>query len=362
MPGLRKTLFVTICSNNKKKGGSAGYDEKRSILSCVSGPMRRELLAGRARVLGLIKRGGKDRDGKRISEKPHNRELVKGPDFGGSDTGARYLPAAERYAGSFFAQFGPDVGLLYSGSASVVIMSGLYGLALADEPVQDNSCHLNDHPTIREVWTARDLMTEAILSLISERKIERVLDFTSLHSYRYVLDWRRIRARLPKGVLHLFGEKSTGDSLLTPLGALARRLLGDRTERELLDLKSGQFLQTETERIYLHSGEGAPGKGLPHGLLDELSLFDTCDEVARMARDVRRLLRKVDPEFDDRGVPTRIDALARERRIPRDVALAMKDIVKWRDQVERQYSFTALQIPIDWLRERHKAVAKWRRS
>ncbi len=358
MAEQRKVLFVTICSNNKKTGGSAGYDRSRSIAACLDASLGAELLDGRARVLEVIKKGGKTRDGKRIADLSRNRTLVKGPDLGGDSENGRYLPAEQRYRGSFYSQLGSDAHpLLSAGPASAVILSGLYGVLLPDEPIQDYSCHLNDHPSIRNVWSGSNLATEVLLRLVRNQGIEKIIDFTALHSYRYLLDWCRIRASVPGGVLHLFGEQTRGESLLTPLGALARSLLVERTEQELLRLENGQFLKTETERIYCHSGDHPPQK-LPQGLQDEVNLFDACDEVVRMARDVRRQLHALDPAFEDKGMPSRIDRLAAERGIPSEVAQAMKDIMKWRNEIEHQYSFTALQIPIDWLRKRYEIARR----
>jgi len=354
MPEQRKVLFVTICSNNKKTGGSAGYDPSRSIAACLSTSLGADILGGRARVLELIKKGGKTRDGKRIAELPRNRGLVKGPDLGGDSGNGRYLPAEERYRGTFYTQLGSGAqSLLSSGPASAVILSGLYGVLLPDEPIQDYSCHLNDHPAIRNVWTASNLATEAVLRLVKSQGIEKILDFTALHSYRYLLDWCRIRNSVSGGVLHLFGEQTTGDSLLTPLGALARSLLVEKSEQQLHEIQNGDFLRTETERIYCHSGDRPP-RNLPQEVQDEVNLFDTCDEVVRMARDVRRRLHAIDPGFQDKGIPSRIDRLAAARRIAPEVARAMKDIVKWRNEIEHQYSFTAQQIPIDLLRKRYE--------
>ncbi len=351
-----KVLFVTICSNNKKAGGKAGYDSSKSLPTRVGGQLGAEILHGRARVLELIKKGGKTRGGIRISELFGNHALVKGPDLGGADPDGRYLPAAQRYGGSFFAQLGPDAdSLLSSGPASVAVLSGLYGTLLAGEPIQDYSCHLNDHPAIRTVWAGSGLATDAVVGLVKALGVEKVLDFTALHSHRYLLDWDTIRKNAPGGVLHLFGERTTGNSLLTPLGAVARALLSGQTEEELLCLQNGQFLQAETERIYCHSGDRPP-RDLPHELRDEVAMFDACDEVVRMAREVRRRLYALDPAFEDKGIPSRIDRLVTERRISGDVAEAMKDIIRWRNQVEHQYSFTALQIPIDWLRTRYEVA------
>jgi len=357
MPRLRKALIVTISSNSKKRGGRTGYDKDRSILEAAGEPASRYLLAGRDRVFELIKGGAKNRDGQRIVDTPRNGALVKGPDFGWSSQEARYLPAAERYRGNFFAQFSTDPEPLKSGSASVAILSGLYGVALADEPIQDYACHLNDNPTIRDVWTG--LATDVILGLIERQGIERVIDFTALHSYRYLLEWGRFADVLPGGVLHLFGGRMTGDSLLIPLGALARHLLTGKSESELLRLESGQVLQAGKEDIYLHSEKGPRPDNLPTRLSDEVDLFDACEEVVRMARDVRRLLHYIQPDFDDKDTSKQIDDLVAERRVPKDVAEAMRDIVNWRDQIERHYSFTALQAPIDWLRRQYEMVKRW---
>ncbi|RPI28397.1 MAG: peroxide stress protein YaaA [Acidobacteria bacterium] len=353
-----EVLMVIVCCNNKKSGGLPYGDSERSILSMLQPPLGAELIGARSRVFDWIAAGGQTCNGERMRDLPRNQGLVKGPDFGGTSTTAGYLPASERYQGAFYSELGADgPELLSSGSAWVLILSGMYGLLRPAELIQDHLCHFNDHPMIRESWTRRDLLTRAVLDFIQAVGIRRVLDFTALHSYRYLLDWSWIGSRVSGGVFHLFGAATTGVELLIPLGSLAGTLLRSSPD-QLVSLKAGEFQETPADRIYLHAGGRVPD-GLPPLLRDEVDLFESCDEVVRMARSIGRTLDRLDPSSEDRETPLRINALQHEDKIPADIAHAMTDIILWYRQVEHQFSFTAQQIPLDWLRKRYEQIEAW---
>jgi len=354
----RNVLMIVVCCNNKKSGGGALYDRESSIASKLQPELADELLEARGRIFDWIAKGGKTCSGDTMRELPRNQALVKGPDFGGKATGAHYLMAAERYQGAFYSELGADgPALLTQGGASVLVLSGLYGILRPAESIQDHLCHFNDHPTIRNTLTRKDLLTRAVNDFIRKTGVKTVLDFTALHSYRYLLDWDQVSREVQGRVLHLFGERTTGVELLTPLGSLAG-CLRRSSPGDLCFLEPGKFLDTPSGRIYLHSAGHIAAK-LPSQLRDELQLFESCYEVVSIARFIRRLLDRRDPSSEDREVALRIGALEYQGVIPDEVAHAMTDIVRWCKHVEAQFTFTAQQIPLDWLRKRHEVIQEW---
>jgi len=354
----REVLMIIVCCNNKKSGGVPIYDRASSIVSMLERDVGDELLRARGQIFDWISKGGKTCSGETMCQLPRNQGLLKGPDFGGEADAAKYLAAAERYQGAFYSELGVQgPTLLTQGAASVLILSGLYGVLQPAELIQDHVCHFNDHPAIREALTRRDLLTRTVIGFIRATGVRCVLDFTALHSYRYLLDWDLIAREVPGGVLHLFGEQTTGVELLVPLGSLAGCLLRS-SPGDLQFLQPGKFLETPTDRIYLHSGRHVPAE-LPAHLRDELGLFESCDEVVSMARSIRRMLDERDPDSGGGEVALRIGALEHQGVISSDVAHAMTDIVRWSKHVEAQFTFTAQQIPLDWLRTRHEVIQKW---
>jgi len=353
----RDVLMIIVCCNNKKSGGVSGYDRSSSILNVLQREVADELLKARGHIFDWIFQGGKTCSGETMCELPRNLALVKGPDFGG-EADAKYLIASERYQGAFYSELGVQgPALLTEGAATVLILSGLYGVLRPAESIQDHVCHFNDHPAIRETLTRKDLLTRTVIDFIRRSGIRTVLDFTGLHSYRYLLDWDLIAREVQGDVLHLFGEQTTGVELLIPLGSLAGCLLRS-SPADLHYLGPGKFLETSADRIYLHRGGQVPAE-LPSQLRDELHLFESCHEVVSMARSIRRLLDQRDPSSEDREIALRINTLEHQGAMSTDIAHAMTDIVRWCKQVEAQFTFTAQQIPLDWLRKRHAAIQNW---
>ncbi|MFB3902204.1 MAG: hypothetical protein ACE15E_02020 [Acidobacteriota bacterium] len=354
----REVLMIIVCCNNKKSGGVSTYDREASIVNVLRREVADELVKARSQIFDWISKGGKTCSGETMCDLPRNQGLVKGPDFGGEANDARYLRAAERYQGAFYSELG-DHGpvLLTEGAASVLILSGLYGILRPAESIQDHVCHFNDHPSIRETLTRKNLLTRAVNDFIRARGIRTVLDFTTLHSYRYLLDWDLIARELRGGILHLFGEQTTGVELSVPLGYAAGCLLRS-SPVDLQFLHPGKFLETPTDRVYFHSGGTVPAD-LPPKLRDELELFESCHEVVGMARFIRRILDERDPSSEDRDVALRIGSLEHQGMMSADVTHAMTDIVRWCKHVEAHFTFAAQQIPLDWLRKRYDVVRDW---
>ena len=85
-------LFLTICSLTKESGGKPEYDDDQGIAADLPG-FRDRLLERREQVRQLVKNTTTlGWQGVPLSQLEYNRDLNKGPDFGGARTAA-YLPA-----------------------------------------------------------------------------------------------------------------------------------------------------------------------------------------------------------------------------------------------------------------------------
>jgi cytoplasmic iron level regulating protein YaaA (DUF328/UPF0246 family) len=353
-----KALILIICSNNKQKGGVKEYNQALSLTSCLPENYATALSEGRARILRLIMKGGITRDGVRIAELPRNRQLVKGVEFGGVSQEALYLPAAERYRGSFYAQLGSDgPDLLLNARHHVLILSGLYGLVTPSEPVQNYSCHVDDHSTIRRWWTENYRLTDILVAYVKQFGITHILDFTALKSYRHLIDWGKVRTEA-KTVFHGFGEQSAGDGLLTPLGYLTRELLTKATESKLLNIRAGMYFETPTDRIYFHSSEHAP-QGLPEELEKQIAEFNSADEIVRMGRCVRGILHLLMGDFYEEEMPSRIRELAGQGKISPEVEKCMQNITRWRNKIEHTFGYSISSPTLQSLRADYANVKRW---
>ena len=125
-------LIVTICSLNKIPGGVNSYDKSASLVDNLPYGLAREFLENRE----LVRIGIKDPtawesvdwQGVSLDDLKFNQQLVEGPDFGGKDKQARYLPAIERYAGRFYQTLGPNrKEMLLNTQHHILFLSGLYG-------------------------------------------------------------------------------------------------------------------------------------------------------------------------------------------------------------------------------------------
>ncbi len=357
MPDSR-VLILIICSNNKQKGGIGEYYPELSITSCLPDEYATSLTEGRARILRLIMKGGLTRDGVPIAELPRNRQLVKGVEFGGASQEALYLPAGERYRGSFYAQLGPNgPNLLMKSRYHILILSGLYGLVLPSEPIQNYSCHVDDHPTIRKYWTDNYRLTDIFIAYIKRFDITHVFDFTALSSYRHLIHWSKVRSAV-NAMFHCFGEQSVGDGLLTPLGYLTRELLSKAKEDKLLNIRAGMYFDAPTERIYFHSSEHSP-VGLPHELERQITAFNSADEIVRMGRCVRGMLQLLTGDFRDEEMPRRARELADRGLISHEIKESMLRILRWRNKIEHSLDYSVLPGQLHTLRTEYAALKVW---
>ena len=78
-------LFVAACSLTKAAGGVAEYEGDAAILASLGKNHAKALIDRRNAVRKYVKGGsGKDWQGIRLADHPHNRTLGQGDDFGGN--------------------------------------------------------------------------------------------------------------------------------------------------------------------------------------------------------------------------------------------------------------------------------------
>ncbi|WP_165456770.1 peroxide stress protein YaaA [Aquabacterium lacunae] len=234
-------ILLISCSNTKSDASGHHFDGNASLLSQLDDPDIRQLIfATRNRMLTSIQGGLVDgiefSEGNRGS-RPINKELIFGPDFGGRINESKFLPAYLRYKGRCY-QATPDEWAKFLQQPKrpvVLIMSGLYGLLLATDSIQNYDAHLTDvnleaGVSIQTYWKDRELMTEILLSHIKwlEKNVGpvgRVVDALSELSYQETINWSLIRHRWP--VFHRVFEKRAGRDALANLGVWVRDVLRD---------------------------------------------------------------------------------------------------------------------------------------
>jgi hypothetical protein len=360
--GTSRVLVVIIASNTKKQGGGPGYHREQSILAHVPSAAADELMQGRRWALRWILRSSEaTRDGQRLADLPANRSLVAGPEFGGESTQGLYLPAAERFRGRLFLQLGPGAAqLLQTTSHHLLILSGLYGLVLPSEPVQNYQCYIEDHPNLRGFWTEGDLLTNVLLAYVKQQGITHVFDLTPQNSYRFLIAWHRVRTETQQ-VLHCFGAQSVGPGFLIPLGVVARDLLSKATEAQLLSIQPGSSLETPYERVYFQPSPTPPADA-PHEAERQRALLNAADELDRMSRCIERIIDAVSLAHDYRGPEEgtgRIKPLKREGYIDSGVAGQMWDILQIRGPVHHDGDYPLTETDLQRVRAEYAEVRTW---
>ena len=249
-------LFLAICSLNKEPGGVSEYDERDTIIATLSPTLRRRTLDRRERVRQLVVGSLNAKwQGVPLSALPYNASLKRGADFGGADA-ATYLPAIQRYDGRFFQSLGVE-GRHKLGVCGhhVLLMSGLYGLLLPNEPIQLYSCPLL--PQVARAWQDDDLLTEVLCEFVEKHGIAKIIDLTAVDAYRKRIDWGEV-ARAGTEVLHCFDTMAAGDYTLVSFGKLLGTQLVDQSEDELVDLASETAIGTVVFRSLSKPDDGMP--------------------------------------------------------------------------------------------------------
>jgi|LSQX01.2.fsa_nt_gb hypothetical protein len=86
-----------------------------------------------------------------------NKDIASGPDFGGGETGGRYMPAVDRYTGTLYTadkNLAAHIRKAYHdpNSPRMLIVSALYGLLHPLELIQDYNLQMSDSPA-KSIWT-----------------------------------------------------------------------------------------------------------------------------------------------------------------------------------------------------------------
>ncbi len=254
-------LFLATCSLTKKRGGESRYDENAGIVSCVGSRLGSRLLERRDEVRRSIEENcNLGWQGVPLADLEFNRDLKKGPDFGGPRT-ARYLRAIDRYQGRFYQALGEGGRQALGGRTNdMLIVSGLYGLVRPAEGIQLYSCPLSAE--VAETWDRDSLLTDILSACIERYGVLRIFDLVAIDAYRRLIDWQRI-ADSGTDVLHCFDAMASGESALTSLGMFLASDLLDSTEDSLIRLKDGDRIGN----VMFHSHAESPA-GFPNELAE----------------------------------------------------------------------------------------------
>lgn len=214
MPAGAKTgrvLLLLSCSHRKRPDGLAPAFTMPRISECLTFS-RAKFLECRRKVFDLLKGrrsrlyDREQRGGYRDDHGP-NRKLRAGHEFDLEiDPKAVYMPANQRYAGRFFERLDEENpnfwNDLVESPIEILFVSGLYGLLLWNEPIQDYDCHASDrisdtNLTLGDIW--RDVATDALRDFIScggrnpeDERITAIFDLLSEDAYQNLFDWTRI--------------------------------------------------------------------------------------------------------------------------------------------------------------------------
>lgn len=212
-------LLVVICSFGKNPGGTPGYDPSDSVLVSLDDRDGQALLERRHQVYEEFVDGRILWDHSDEREHMYNEHLVCGPDLGGTDTSAVYMPAVDRYDGRFYT--GLDKGSrdrLSDPGMQTLIVSGLYGLLEPGDQIQCYSIPVEWGNNVQETWCRDDLLTCLLIAYIRHHDITHIYDFTAREDYRSMIDWLRVRDETGIPVRHCFSRDAAGEDALKHLG------------------------------------------------------------------------------------------------------------------------------------------------
>lgn len=180
------------------------------------------------------------------------------------------MPAIERYSGRFFLALDADKRQLCKAGKRTLVLSGLYGMLLAGEPIQQYSCPLT--PDVADIWQKDSLLTDMLCGYVRRNGVACVVDLTAMGAYRRLIDWQAVATHT--SVMHCFDTAAAGDSALTSFGAVFGHLLS-------MDAEELFALEREGTRIgtcSLHAS-AEPPSGCPR----EVWQPDQAEEILRGA-------------------------------------------------------------------------------
>lgn len=230
--------FITCCSKNKASGGDR-YEKYN--YKPIPDP---EILRTRSTIRRRILKG---------EIRGNLRGAISGQDFGGMESGL-YLPAQERYSpGSFVSSLfralgdNSDLRKLWLDENALFFVSGLYGLAAADEPIQNYDVHLDDTKTF---WK-KETLTRRLRTLIERLNCNLVLDCTADAEYSQMIDWNILSEQFQ--VLHAIGERFEDSQVRSAAGETAATADGKVSKERIT--RGEIILNTDADIRFVSSGE-----------------------------------------------------------------------------------------------------------
>jgi cytoplasmic iron level regulating protein YaaA (DUF328/UPF0246 family)/pimeloyl-ACP methyl ester carboxylesterase len=226
---LADRILLIACSNRKKSGGEnfAGPEPTAWI---PQPELRDQIKSKRASVLSILKASklvnAFAKSGNRIHQGP-NKEIRRGPDFGGVEAGGVYMPAWNRYDGRCYNPIPRESWLHHfqdTSQLSVLIMSGLYGWLDASDWIQDYDVHLTDSNkesgvSVSAMWTQlfTDTLSAYINSVYKDRKV-KVFNFLCDNDYIDAVQWHKLPPTC--SVYHLASPDCEDTNLLPAAGTM----------------------------------------------------------------------------------------------------------------------------------------------
>lgn len=250
-----RPLILIICSLNKQGGGITDYEPEASVTSSLEPDLQTALLERRSNIYHLLRNG--DVTWSKIDQNDHflNRDLVHGPDLGGTEEGARYLPALERYIGTHFYKSLGDDGrtALRSPELHTLILTGLYGLVGVDDPIQCYSVPIEWDNNVQKYWCRDNLPTRLLIAYLQRHRITHIFDMTAREDYRDMIDWLRVRDQTQIPIRHCFSRIGAGPDALTHLGEFVATLPAEGIARQLVDLPVDVHPDLTGQNVYLRT-------------------------------------------------------------------------------------------------------------
>ena len=197
-------VVIIPCCSRKKPGGKSEFQSPGWLRSRL-GPASAERPLGARRELAA------------------HFDLQPGPDLGFAESGAdaRFLPASERYDGNMYRAADFCHTWPRSQGKQVLIVSALYGLLLADDPIREYDvgmhCHGPDGSRLHTWWKRQRLgriVAECALSFLPTM----IQDLLSGNYRKALAPWRAhelagIRNQYDPGVVGFPADRARGQRL-----------------------------------------------------------------------------------------------------------------------------------------------------
>lgn len=249
--GESRILFVISCSNRKIEGGENYPADALTLGKLFGSGVHDQILERRRRVHRIITGTQVRRNRRLLGQLPYNRSVRIGPDLGGAQRSS-YREAFRRYAGRLYSEIPGNIWR--AKKHHVLIISGLYGLILPEEPIQRYSCHVSDDKRIADAWVEGRFLTLLLNRYVTCFSIARIFDLTGETVYRKLVDWS---ALAKAEILHVFGEQNAGPAVLPAFGSWLSRALVEE-ESALMGLQQGDCIRTPFENLRLSTEAYAP--------------------------------------------------------------------------------------------------------